>query len=211
MAVKYYDMTMEMAQGMLLYPGDPPFSAVDRDRISGGDLCNLSVLSFGSHTGTHIDAPKHFFDKGMAVDELDLDYFIGKARVIEIENPVSVTADELEKHRIGHGERLLIKTRNSQLLEEGTFYEDFCYLEPDAVDFLAGLKIKTLGFDYLTVEKYGSEIPYAHVRLLGQNIVLVEGLRLKNIRQGFYDMYILPLRLRGGNGSPVRAVLAESV
>lgn len=209
MSLVYHDITLPMEIGMLAYEGDPEFSMKERSSIKRGDLYNLSILSFGSHTGTHIDAPSHFYDDGLTVDQLGLDYFIGRARVIEVQNPVSVTADELKRHNIGKGERLLIKTRNSRLLKSAVFEKDYCALEPDAAEFLAHTGIRTLGFDYLSVERYGSLIPQVHYLLLKENIVIVEGLMLEGIKPGFYEMYILPLVLKGGNGSPVRAVLAE--
>jgi arylformamidase len=211
MSLIYHDITLKFEKGMVLYTGDPELSINEHSSISGGDLYNLSTLCFGSHTGTHIDAPKHFYDDGLTVDQLGLDYFVGRARVIEIKDPVSVKVVELKQHYIMEGDRLLIKTRNSGLLKSGVFEKEYCWLEPDAAAYLADIGIRTLGFDYLSVERYGSEVPEVHYRLLGHNIVIVEGLQLEKIVPGLYEMYILPLNIKGGNGSPARAILAEDV
>jgi len=206
---KYYDLTMPFTPGMLSYPGDPQLSISPHKNIASGDLYNLSILQFGSHTGTHIDAPKHFYDDGLTVDQLELEYFVGRAKVIEITDPVSVRRQELQQYTIEQGDRILLKTKNSAYLEKGVFDESFCFIDPDAAAYLVEKKIRTVGIDFLSVEKFNPDSPETHFTLLKNNIVIIEGLRLSNVPPGEYEMHILPLVIKGGNGSPARALLSE--
>ncbi|HHW49832.1 MAG TPA: cyclase family protein [Clostridiaceae bacterium] len=209
--MKYYDITLDFFEGMITFEGDPKPEVKQVSSIDEGAMYNLSLISFGSHTGTHIDAPLHFCKNGKAIDELDFDYFLGKAKVIEIFDPVSVKKDELMKHHIKRGDILLLKTENSRrrLLSRGKFVTDYCYLEPEAAEYLAQVGIKTLGYDFLSPEKYNFSTPGAHLALLKNNIVIAEGLLLEDVPEGEYEIIMLPMKIKGGNGSPVRAVLIE--
>ena len=205
---KIYDITLNICNGMVTYPGDPEPGILEHKLISGGDNCNLSMISLGSHTGTHVDAPRHFYANGLSIDEMSLDYFIGSARLIEIPaNKDKVTSRDLADFEIKKDERLILKTRNSEIISKGYFDKNFVYLTEDAASYLAGIKIKTLGFDYLSIEKYNSKCHAVHKILLKENIPIIEGLVLKNIKQGNYHLVALPLKLDACDGSPVRAVL----
>ncbi|MGE5549268.1 MAG: cyclase family protein [Bacteroidota bacterium] len=206
---RYHDITMTLAPGMLLYPGDPPLRFTEEKSIARGDAYNLTVISFGSHTGTHIDAPKHFYDDGTAVDRLELDYFLGEAKVFEIPGKEAVEPQDLRDLDIGPGDRVLLKTRNSALLAQGVFDTGFTYLTPPAARYLADKSIRTLGFDWLSVEKHNAGSADAHYILLQAHIVLIEGLDLRGVPPGKYQLTALPLKIADGNGSPVRAVLTQ--
>ena len=136
MGKKYYDITMEFSEGMVVYPGDPPVKIIEEKSIKQGDLYNLSVITFGSHTGTHIDAPRHFYESGRTVDQLPLEHFIGKAKVFEIKDRDAVTAGDLKGLDIGAGDIILLKTRNSMKPHTGGFDTGFTYLAPDAAEYL---------------------------------------------------------------------------
>lgn len=194
---------------MLLYPGDPAVNITEEKAISNGDGLNLSLITFGSHTGTHIDAPKHFFDDGLTVDRLPLEYFIGKTKVFSLEDKDEITASDLKELDIQRDDKILLKTKNSSMLSQKQFYKDFTYLTPEAAGYLAEVGIKTLGFDYLSVEKYGSVTSKVHDTLLSHNIIIIEGLVLGSIKQGEYEMTALPLKIKNGDGSPARVILME--
>ena len=211
MGKRYYDITMGFSADMVVYPGDPPVKIIDEKSIKQGDPYNLSVITFGSHTGTHIDAPRHFYDNGITVDRLSLEYFIGRAKVFEIKDKDAVTAADLVNFDINKGDIVLLKTGNSAKPQTGRFDTKFTYLAPDAAEYLCRKGIRTLGFDYLSVEKYNCEVPESHYLLLKHEVVIIEGLLLQGIAEGEYDMVALPVKITNGNGSPVRAVLIKEI
>lgn len=209
MSLKYYDITMEISPDTIVFPGDPGVEINESASISKGDVCNVSLLKFGSHTGTHMDAPKHFYDNGNTIDKLKLDYFYGAVKVFEIPNVTEITVNNLEALDINEGDRIILKTRNSELLKEKEFKTDFTYITGEAAEYLVKKKIRTIGVDYLSVEQFGSENFEAHYALLENNIAIIEGLYLADIKPGNYTLIALPLKIVGGNGSPTRAVLID--
>jgi len=193
-----------------VYPGNPEIRIEPHSEVSKGANSNLSRLAFGSHTGTHVDAPKHFFDAGSTVDRLPLDALIGPARVIEFAPEVrSVSADDLRSRRLDGAERVLIRTRNSTFVTKGDFHADYTYLAPDGAEYLASLGVCLVGVDYLSVEQFHSGHHKTHRTLLERGIVIVEGLDLSEAEPGDYSFYCLPLRLEGLDGAPARAVLVQ--
>jgi arylformamidase len=205
----FYDITQMLTPEIVVYPGDPALKIEQSLSIAQGDIVNVSSISMGTHTGTHVDAPKHFYDHGLTIDQLSLDYFIGPAKVIEFMEQKSISKADLQSCEIEKTDIILLKTRNSALLAKTEFDPQFTYLEPEAAEYLAAIGIRTLGFDYLTIDPYGSLDFKAHYALLGQNIVIIEGLTLSEIDPGEYQMIALPLKLKDGNGSPARVVLIK--
>jgi arylformamidase len=210
----YYDISLPYFPGMVVFPGDPAFATEEILQIKNGDICNLSRVSFGSHTGTHFDAPKHFFDDGLTVDRISLDHFIGKARVCEIMGKPEITRTDLEAQELEKGEIILIKTDNSrwdevQRLKTHEFRKDFVALSPGAARYLVEAGIKTVGVDYFSVENSGDHDFPVHRTLLGNGIIIIEGLVLGAIAPGEYRMTGLPLNIQNGNGSPIRVVLFD--
>jgi arylformamidase len=205
-----YDITIPLRAGGVVYPGNPAISITAQQAISQGAGANVSRLDMGSHTGTHVDAPKHFFDDGAGVDTLALDVLMGPARLITFSDSVaSIGEAELSVHDLSGVTRLLVRTRNSAWLASGSseFHPDYTYLAPDGAAYLAGLGIKLVGVDYLSVEQFHSGHHRTHRTLLGQGIVIVEGLLLSEPPAGDYELCCLPLRLAGLDGAPARAVL----
>lgn len=205
---RIFDISVPIVNGGLVYPGNPGIHIEPHSELSRGASSNLSRLSFGSHTGTHVDAPRHFFDAGGTVDRLPLEALIGPALVLPFADDVmSVTAGLLREHNLEGVERLLLRTRNSAFVTEREFRPDFTYLAPDAADYLVALGIKLIGVDYLSVEQFRSGHHRTHRTLLERGIVIVEGLDLSRIEPGLYAFSCLPLRLEGLDGAPARAVL----
>lgn len=203
----YYDVTLKLGPDLPVYPGDPEPSFTDVLSISKGDQCNVSLLSFGSHTGTHIDAPKHFYNDACGIDRISLDHFLGSSRVIEISGRPEINAADLASVGVCRDEIILLKTDNSKIIGDGRFHMDFTYLTKDAAEFLVNTRIRTLGFDYLSVERFGSSDPVVHLALLGAGIAVIEGMDLSNVQPGVYEISALPLKIKDGNGGPARVVL----
>jgi arylformamidase len=205
-----YDISVPLRAGGVVYPGNPAISITAQQAIAQGAGANVSRLDFGSHTGTHVDAPKHFFDDGAGVDELQLDVLMGPARLIAFAEAVtSIGESELGPHDLDGVTRLLMRTRNSDWLASGSsdFHQDYTYLAPDGAEYLVGLGIKLVGVDYLSVEQFRSGHHKTHRTLLSAGVVIVEGLVLGAPPPGDYELRCLPLRLAGLDGAPARAVL----
>ena len=207
-----YDVSVPIRSGGVVYPGNPPISITPQQAIAAGAGANVSRVDFGSHTGTHVDAPKHFFDDGAGVDLLSLDALMGPARLIAFGDDIrSVGAVDLRRHDLTGVTRVLLKTRNSAWLASGSaeFHADYTYLAPDGAEYLVGLGIRLVGVDYLSVEQFHSGHHRTHRTLLGAGVIIVEGLVLSEPPPGDYELCCLPLRLAGLDGAPARAVLIE--
>ena len=204
---KIIDVTVPLSAELPTFPGDPAFRLESTHRLADGEGYNVARLSLGTHTGTHVDAPFHFLPDGATVDALPLEILLGKARVVDLGGRDSVDRADLEAVDLREDLRVLLKTRNSGLLRQQAFQEDHVYLTPDAATYLAQVGIKLVGFDYLSIEKFGSRDFAAHRALLEAGVVIVEGLDLSDVEPGEYDMTCLPLRIAGGDGSPARVVL----
>lgn len=204
------DVSIPLTTGGLIYPGNPEIRITPQQSIADGASANVSTLVFGSHTGTHVDAAKHFFDDGQPVDELPLDALIGRATVLEFADDVmQIGAKELSGQPIDGARRVLLKTRNSALLDRPGFTRDYTFLAPDGAELLAEKGVQLVGIDYLSIEQFRSGHHRTHRTLLQRQIVIVEGLRLGGVAPGVYDFVCLPLRIAGMDGAPARAVLME--
>jgi arylformamidase len=202
----WFDVSVPIYAGMVHYPENPPI-AIDRlSDVEKGDLCTISRLTMGSHTGTHIDAPIHFVSRGAGAEEVPLENLIGPARVIEIKDPGAVRADELRSHNLSARERLLFKTSNSRRCwKTSEFVKDSITIAEDAASYLAALNTLAVAIDYLSA---GS--PETHRTLLGAGVVIIEGVNLTGISPGQYDLLCLPLLISGGDGAPARVLLKAS-
>jgi arylformamidase len=204
----YYDISVPISNGGAVYPGNPEIRITPQQEISKGGSANVSSLSFGSHTGTHVDAPKHMFDDGVSVDKLPLDALMGPAVLVDVRMEVrGVGEKELRLHELKGHTRILIKTRNSSFIRDPQFREDYSFLSPDGADYLLSLGVKLVGVDYFSIEQFHSGHHRAHNALLGAGVVIVEGLDLSLPPLGPYELRVLPLRLAGLDGAPARAIL----
>ena len=203
-----YDISVPIINDGLVYPGNPPIGISPQQEISKGAGANVSLLSLGSHTGTHVDAPKHFFDDGVGVDALALDVLMGPAVLIVVDDTVMAVGEkELRLHELKKHSRVLIRTRNSGFIRGREFVKDYTYLAPDGAAYLVSLGVKLVGVDYLSVEQFHSGHHRTHRTLLENGVIIVEGLDLSGPAMGPYDLRVLPLRLVGLDGAPARAVL----
>ena len=207
---RIYDISIPLRGGGLVYPGNPAISITPQQAISQGDGANVSRVDMGSHTGTHVDAPKHFFDDGAGVDALSLDVLMGPARLLAFADTVtSIGEAELRAHDLAGVTRVLLKTRNSAWLASGSteFHPDYTYVAPDGAEYLASLGVQLVGVDYLSVEQFHSGHHRTHRTLLQKGIVIVEGLLLHDVPAGTYELRCLPVLFPGLDGAPARAVL----
>ncbi|MGI8507733.1 MAG: cyclase family protein [Gemmatimonadaceae bacterium] len=206
---KIYDVSMPIRDGGLIYPGNPEIHVSLQQAVARGAGANVSAVEFGSHTGTHVDAAKHFFDDGQTVDQIPLETLIGPALVLEFGDDVrAVGRSDLEAKGIEGAERVLLKTRNSgYLTQDPTFHKDYTYLAPDGADFIVECGVKLVGIDYLSIEQFHSGHHLTHLTLLRAGVVIVEGLNLEDVSPARYQLCCLPIKLAGADGAPARAVL----
>jgi len=207
--MKIYDVTRPIFNEMVVFPGDPTVTHTWVSSTKTGGFVNMSKIDFGMHTGTHVDAPLHFLADGADLDQVDLAHFIGPARVVDIGREAKeITRADLEPFSPRPGERLLIKTDNSFRDPDAGFDRDYVPITKDACDYLAECGVYTVGVDFQTVGK-GMEVAACHHALLGAGMCIIEGLRLADVPAGEYLLSALPLRIRGAEGCPVRAVLVS--
>ena len=211
--MKIYDVTVPLSEQTPVYEGDPNVQIEAAHQIAKGDAANVSRLCCGAHTATHVDAPNHFIEGGRRVDQLEFDKLIGKCRVVEIAEKV-MAIEAAHVVNLEGVERVLFKTRNSDFwndLGQG-FRKDFTYIAPDAAKVLVDLGVKLVGIDYLSVEKFGAETFDTHITLLEKEVIIIEGLDLREVSAGDYELICLPLKMVGGtgDGAPARTVLRQN-
>ncbi|MDQ3799561.1 MAG: cyclase family protein [Acidobacteriota bacterium] len=210
--MKIYDITVPVSENVPIYEGDPKVKIEVAASMAKGDAANVTQLCFGAHTGTHVDAPNHFIDGTRKIDRLELEKLIGACRVVEIEDGVEAIEPQ-HVENLENIERVLFKTRNSAFWNEPEtgFRKDFTYITPEAARVLVSKNVKLVGIDYLSVEEFGSDDFMTHVTLLEKEIVIVEGLDLREVPAGDYELICLPLKIVSptGDGAPARTVLRE--
>ncbi|MHB9053440.1 MAG: cyclase family protein [Thermoleophilia bacterium] len=202
------DISVPIFSGMAFYPGDPGAEIKPHLQISGGAVANISELKMGSHTGTHIDAPQHFKDGALTVDEIPLEALVGPARVVDMTAAESlISIEEIENAGLKGVSRLLIKTSNSALWGLADFQKEYVSLSREAAAYLVDIGVRLVGIDYLSIERFKSDSHAVHHSLLGSGVIVLEGVDLSNVASGDYELICLPLKIRGGDGAPARAVL----
>jgi arylformamidase len=206
----WLDVSAPITAGMVHWPGDPPVRIELTSSIDAGDPANVTHLDMSAHTGTHVDAPRHFIADGAGIDSMPPAVGIGPARVVEASDVDGmVQADALREAGIGSGERVLLRTRNSDRdWAHEPFHQDFVGLSLEAAEHLAQLGPALVGVDYLSVTSPEPEQAAAvHRALLDAGVWIIEGLCLGRIARGDYELICLPLRLVGRDGAPARAML----
>ncbi len=210
--MKIYDVTVAISSDMPIYEGDPAVQVESFMAIDRGDSANVSSISFGVHSGTHVDAPNHFIDGTKHVYELDLEKLIGPCRVIDVGTEVR----EIEPVHVGDitgVERVVFKTRNSEFWStpEDGFRQDFTYITRATAELLVANRVKLVGIDYLSIEGSGGTGKPVHTALLKGEMVILEGVDLRAVRAGDYEIICLPLKYKGstGDGAPARTVLVK--
>lgn len=202
------DISRRLDERMITWPGHPRLERVELDSQRRGDPANTSLLEGFAHTGTHLDSPFHFVSDGSTLDGIDLDALVGRCRVCDHKPDRHVTAGDLDSWRLDGVRRLLIRTTNRVRWQDAPrFRNDYVALDASAARWLAERRFLVVGVDYASVEPFDSPGHPVHKALLGAGVVCLEGLDLDDIEPGGYELIALPLRIAGGDGSPVRAVL----
>ncbi|HKO74972.1 MAG TPA: cyclase family protein [Gaiellaceae bacterium] len=200
-----HDISVPIRTHMPIYEGNPGVELERASSIADGDPANVSNLSFGVHTGTHVDAPLHFIDGAPGAEGIPLDVLVGPAVVVDATGVDALGETDLEGLGIPEGaERVLLKTRNSELWNRDDFTRDFLRLDGSGARYVVGRGIRTIGIDYLSIGDRE-----AHRELLGAGVVPVEGLDLRKVAPGEYTFVCLPLDVVGSDGGPARAVLID--
>jgi arylformamidase len=204
---KLLDVSVPLRQGLPTYPNNPPFELHPIKRIADGGSSNVSRLVMGTHTGTHVDAPRHFIDDGAGVEALPLNLLIGRARVVEITKRGGITADDLAAAGLREDLRVLFRTPNSALWNSDVFHDDYTHLTDAGARYLVEQGVRVVGIDYLSIEQFKKPGAPAHRTLLSNDVIIIEGLNLAEAEPGMYEMYCLPLAVTGGDGAPARVIL----
>ena len=200
------DVSVLVRPQMPIWEGDPRLTLERVIRIADGGPANVSELCCGVHTGTHVDAPNHFIEGAGGIDSIDVDILIGPARVVDMRTVESlIDAAALSQVDLGGATRVLFRTRNSQLWEKSEFQPDHVSIAEDAARLLVSSGVRLVGIDYLTV---GS--PETHRVLLGAGVVCLEGLDLRVVEPGSYELFCGPLKLEGSDGAPARVLLRKT-
>jgi arylformamidase len=207
--MRIYDVTVPLSKELVVYPGDPHVKINRRTKVNEDEAkYNLSRYSFSSHAGTHVDPPFHLIEGGITVDKLPLELLMGRARVVEVTAPC-IDESVLEEFDFTVDARVLFKTRNSYLWSQKTFVKDYVYMTPGAARSLVNDGIKLVGIDYLSVDKFDGE-PETHMALLSAGTIIIEGLDLRDVEAGDYELICLPLKVKDGDGAPARVVLRQN-
>jgi len=208
--MKLIDVSVPLDANLPSYPGNTPFTLEPIKRIAQGGSSNVSSIHLSAHSGTHVDAPRHFFDSGPGTEALALDMLMGRTRVIELTTRKAITAEDLSGFDLSEDIRLLIKTANSRLWGSPEFHADYVGVGESAAKHLVEHGIKVVGVDYLSVEALHTPGAPAHHTLLGAGVIVIEGLNLRDVEPGIYEMFCLPLAIVGSDGAPARVVLRRS-
>lgn len=201
------DVSVPIRPGMVTFEGDPAVILERASALAAGDVCNVSRLDFGVHSGTHVDAPNHFIDGASGIESIPIDILVGPALVVD----ASMAGGQIGREAInrfaipGGTQRVLIRA-NSALWNESTFQSTFTGLTAEGALALVALGVRLIGIDYLSIAPFGNPTP-THRALLDANVTIVEGLDLRAIEAGRYDFICLPLLIPGSDGGPARAML----
>lgn len=199
------DISPTISPKLAVWPGDTPVSREVLCDMANGDHMTLSTLRTTVHAGSHVDAPSHYGADGRTIDEQSLELYVGRCRVVRVDvargSRVSIDA----VGELPGTERLLIATGTYS--DPDHFDEEFAALEPDLIDALADAGVRLVGVDVPSVDVFSSKKLESHQRCLARDVAILEGLVLRDVEPGEYELIALPLKLAGFDGSPVRAVL----
>jgi len=205
--MKIIDISLPISNKTLVHPSED-FLTIEPNREFEKDGVRTSKITIGSHTGTHIDAPRHFLEKGIGADQIDLEKCTGPCQVIEIPEEVK-TIEKSHIERKVNSTRVLFKTKDSRLYSK-PYTKDFTSLGVSGAEYLIEKKIVLVGIDYVGIEASGSPGHLVHTKFLEKEVVIVEGLNLSNVTEGNYELRILPLRLENLDAAPARAILIRN-
>lgn len=204
----WFDVTVPIRSGMVAYEGDPKVRLERVAALASGGICNLSRLEFGVHSGTHIDAPVHFIEGAAGIEATPIEALMGPAVVVDARTiGGDLDAATLRSLEIpAEAERVLLRTPNSRLWDLARFSREFFGVTEDGARYLVERGVRLVGIDYLSIAPFGDPAP-THVALLGAGVVVLEGLDLRAVDPGEYEMACLPMLIPGADGAPARVML----
>lgn len=213
--MKIIDISVPITNTLPVWPGDPSVDLAKVSSITKGDSANVTRITMSVHTGTHIDAPKHFIDSDITVDQIPLKKLIGEVLVIEIDSQFNVISDAVLKthpeiYQLNQTKKVLFHTRNSRLWKQypDSFEQKYVGIDTSGARYLQQFNLELIGIDYLSIAPFDdTDLP--HQILLSGGSILLEGLDLSDVPGGFYKLYCLPLNILGCEGSPARVILIE--
>jgi arylformamidase len=204
---KIYDISRTLNPSIATWPDDHRFERSETQKITEGASVNLSHISMSIHTGTHVDAPYHVLDHGESVDLLDLSPFWGPAQVVTVDAGLgSIGVDNFSHVDLSLGPRILVRTKVGDL-PDSVFPEAVAYPSLELVAHFAEHGIILFGVDAASVDPLDSKMMEVHKALYANQIHILEGIDLKQVPDGVYELSAMPLKIEGADGSPVRAVL----
>lgn len=206
--MKFYDISLNLSPETVRWITSPPFEVDERRRMGRGDHNNSSAVRMSVHSGTHMDAPFHFVPDGATIDLLPLELFIGPALVHAVDAERYITEEHVAAIDLRGEHRVLFRTRNSVLLHKPTYDADFVAFSVGAAQALVSRGVRLVGLDYLSVAHAEEQVP-VHRAFLDHGVALLEGVDLADVPPGRYELICLPLRLRGLDAAPCRAVLRD--
>ena len=204
--MRIYDISWPLSQATTEYKNK---GTIQLTSIKGFEKDGVrdSIITMGTHTGTHVDAPAHFLQDGKTIDMISLDRLIGRARVLDLMTVLeSISADDLQRYEINEGDIIILRTTNSALGVTDEFHREFIYLDPSGARYLAEKKVKAVAIDYLGIER-GDPEHTVHTTLMKEDIAIIEGVRLYQVPAGDYFLICLPLAIIGLEAAPARAIL----
>ncbi len=202
-----YDATLALHEKMAIFPGDPTFKMTPLFQTTTGAKFNLSIITMGTHTGTHVDPPAHYLTGGHTVDEIPLEILIGPGKILDLTGQPELNRDVLRSCDLKGVTRVFFKTDNSPKLLEPDFHENYVSLTQDGATYLSESGIRMVGTDYFSIETYHSLAAEVHHTLLQAGILVVESLNLAHIPAGPCTIYCLPLKILGADGAPARVLV----
>ena len=210
---KAIDLTHELHNGMPIYPGDPSPSFLNFATLEKNGV-NLTKLTLGSHTGTHIDAPRHFIPDGIGVDKIPPSKLVGEAYVCDMSSkPIGsgITGSDLRKNlegKVGEDDIVIFYTGCSERWGDQSVSSNYTHLTGNAAEYLVSKKVRAVGIDFLSVEKFRARVPVAHKTLLGNGIFIIESLSraTKQFVGKRILMICMPIKLQNGDGAPSRII-----
>lgn len=208
----YIDITYPLSEEMAIYPLNPIFSMKSYMAIEKGDTCNVKMITMGTHTGTHIDAPNHVMAFGKTLDQIPLDRINGRAKVLDFTGKKEITIQELAHKQLDNCPIILFKTDNSIQYGGRNILTDYVTLDYDAARYLVQIGVNMIGIDYMTIERPRTRRDgkhSIHEILLSQDIYILEGIDLSSVNEGEYEIYCFPLHLLNADGAPARVALAS--
>jgi arylformamidase len=205
-----HDISVKISDDLPVWPGDRRPRIDEVMKILRGDVANVSEVSMSIHTGTHLDAPNHFVEKGIPAWEIPLETLVGRALVVDLPGTNHIDASVLESLDFPKNvRRILLRTSNSTLWSSrrSVFNPEYVALTADAASWIVERGIALVGVDYLSVQPFADKSQQTHTTLLSAGVIILEGLDLSEVRAGEYTLYCLPLRIACRDGAPARAIL----